>query len=77
MDSNAFKEKQKMFQREAEKNNLKLRETMTFKESKTKNGLSSEVKNSQKKNNYVLKLASDMENQKKNKRQKSSDKVIN
>ena len=45
MDSNAFKEKQKMFQREAEKNNLKLRETMTFKESKTKNGLNNEVKN--------------------------------
>jgi len=74
MDSNTFKEKQKMFQKEAEKNSSKLKESVTIKESKTKNILNTDVKNS-KKNNNILKLANDLENYKKNKRQKSSDKI--
>ena len=74
MKTNTFKEKQKMFQKEAEKKAQKIKVNSSIKESKTKSFLIPDIKNSIK-SNIMLKLASDMDNQRKNKKQRSLDKV--
>ena len=82
MDTISFKEKQKMFQKKAEKDTLKLKEeninnntSNTIDRTKIKKIINNNEGNDSIKSNLILKLANDLENKQKIKKEKSLDKI--